>query len=441
MMALRPNPSEDAPGHFVSMLTAINVDHPLSVLGVSRDCVAIYGANSSQEGGALLLYNTQFKVIESKQLFKVYFTNSHLWTVDTYIFLAAGQKLAVISFRISKEQLSDMLGSQRSMNLTSFVDTECINTDAELEEVLEFDKTTSGQTKSETSNGHTDCDMDEITEINMDKKQHAFERPEDLLADLRSLQQNEILIDIKLDDDLLTDMAELKLYSNTKSTHFDSKTIQSIVTELEQIGESEIAISNMIIPLCIESNLPNELVACVRNYWNISEKMLAKSIKYFINKIQNEATQSEDQQKQYKSQLNEILSCSFESEVMVEQLRKHLNFDYVLVLLNHIFNAIKSEEKQLEDRPQNGDPIDEDILLLKWFTVLVDSHFHQFILSRDAKLVEQLTQWKELVDDLLIDIQQSKTISTMLYNLVDGKLSAKENVATKWYSIEEVKLY
>lgn len=76
MMALRTNPVEEALGNFVSMLAAINVDHPLCILGVSRDCIAIYGANTSQEGGALLLYNTQFKVIESKQSFKVFFTKS-----------------------------------------------------------------------------------------------------------------------------------------------------------------------------------------------------------------------------------------------------------------------------------------------------------------------------------------------------------------------------
>lgn len=173
MMALRPNPLEDAPGHFVSMLPAINVDYPLSILGVSRDCVAIYGAHATQEGGALILYNTQFKVIESKQLFKVFFTNSQLWCVDTHIFLAAGQKLAVISFRISKEHLSDMLGSQRCINLHTFVDTECINSDAELEEILEFDKEATTTTLAATCNEDTthasmDHDMAEQSPLTAD---------------------------------------------------------------------------------------------------------------------------------------------------------------------------------------------------------------------------------------------------------------------------------
>lgn len=428
-MALRSIPVEDAPGHFVSMLTAINVDHPLCILGVSRDCIAIYGMNATQEGGALILYNTQFKVIESRQLFKVFFTNSYLWTVDTFIFLAAGQKLAVISFRISKEQLSDMLGSQRILNLTSFVDTECMNADAELEEVLEFDKNASSETNAIDTNGYVDYDVTDLKQ-----KQRTFENVDNLTMDLRSIQQNDIPVDIQLDDNLLPDMTDLKLSSNTNSSHFHNKTIQSLVTELERIGESEIAISNMIIPMCIELDLADDLIVCCRNYSNISEKILSKSIKYYIDKMRQ-------QPNEYQSHLNAILSCSFEPDLIIEQLRAFLNFEDVCFVLGHIYNALTSEERQLEERPQSGDSIDEDIMLIRWFTVVIDSHFHQFILSRDSQLVQQLTKWKETVDSLLLDIQQSKTISAMLYNLVDCKLIAKENVATKWYSIEEVELY
>lgn len=434
MLPMRQNATTNAIGQFVSMLTAINVDHPLSILGVSRDCIAIYGMNASQEGGALILYNTQFKVIESKQVFKVYFANSRLWTVDTYIFLAAGERLAVISFRISKEQLSDMLGSQRLMNLNTFVDTESINIDNELEEMLAFDEDASDGKKASTANGDSN-----ITELFEYKKKATFECADTLLADFRSLQQNNIDIDVKFDGDLLADMAELKLSSNINSSHFDSKTIQSIVNELELIGESEIAISNMIIPICIQSNLSNDLVACVRIYSNIAEKMLATSLKYFVDKLRNEEDASE--RSLIEAQLNTILSCEFDSELMVEQLRAHVNLEDVLLLLNHIVNAINCDERQLEQRPQNADSTDEDLLLVKWFTVIIDAHFHQFILSRDKQLIKLLTKWKEIVDSFLADIQHSKTISAMLYNLVDSKLMAKENVATKWYSIEEVKLY
>lgn len=263
----------------------------------------------------------------------------------------------------------------------------------------------------------------------------------DLLDDLHAMQQHDIDVKIKIDDGLLADMVDLKLSSNMMSTPFNSRNINGLVAELERIGESEIAISNLVIPMCIELDSPDDLVACIRNYSNISEKMLAKSIKYFIDKLHSETDENADA---HRAHLNAMLSCPFEPELVVEQLRAHLNFHDILNLLNHIYTALTSDERQLEDRPLamcDNDVSDEDVLLIKWFTVVLDSHFNQFILSRDAQLVEKLMQWKDTVDNLLVDIGQSKIISSMLYNLVDCKLMAKENVATKWYSIEEVRLY
>lgn len=267
-----------------------------------------------------------------------------------------------------------------------------------------------------------------------------IENATDLLDELHGIQQNDIDIDIKIDDDLLADMVDLKLSSNMMSTQFNNRNINSLAAELERIGECEIAISNLIIPMCIDMDLPDDLAVCIRNYSNISEKMLSKSIKYFIDKLHNATNENVVAHREH---LNAVLSCTFEAELVVEQLRANLNFHDILSLLNHIYTALTSDERQLEDRPTvcNNDVSDEDILLIKWFTVVIDSHFNQFILSRDAQLVEKLIQWKETVDNLLIDIGQSKIISSMLYNLVDSKLMAKENVATKWYSIEEVKLY
>lgn len=443
MMPLRLNATttETEPGHFVAMLNAINVDQPLSVLGISRDCIAIYGANKSpQEGATLLLYNTQFKVIESKQLFKVYFGNSRLWIVDTYIFLAVGQKLAAVSFRISKEQLCDILGSQRTMNLTSFVDTECINTDAELEEVLEFDKAKQLQANTENDiehNGHyVDQSLDESREFSRFERQ-TFENVDNIDAILRSLQQYDIKLEINEEGDLLADMIQLKLSANVNNDKFENKTICALVAELERIGESEVAISNLLIPICIESNLINDLMACLRTYSNVSEKMIVLSLKHVLDKINSEPNETE----LWHSRLNAILSCSFETESMVNQIRESLSFDDGKFLLAHIFNALESNENQLEGRPQNNDSTDEDLLLIKWFSAIVDSKFHQFILSRDVKLIEKLAQWKEFIDNLLVDIQQTKTISAMMYNLIDGKLLANDHVASKWYSVEEVRLY
>lgn len=447
MMPIRLNTEsiEYAPGYFVSVLNALNVDQPLSVLGISRDCIAIYGANATpQEGAALILYNTQFKVIESKQLFKVYFNKSRLWAVDTYVFLAVGQKLAVVSFRTSNEQLSDMLGSQRTTNLTSFVDTECINGDAELEEVLEFNKIMqihANNAFDDDTNSYNE--LDTIVDYNIEKGKKTFENVDNIMSDIRPIQYHNISVEFNQDNELLTDMIQLKLLSNMNSAQFENKTIQMIVAELERLGECEIAISNLIIPICIESDSPDDLINCIRIYANISEKMIALSLKYFIDKIRNEKNDTNDTNESISiyTQYRTIMSCNFEPDSMTDQLRLYLNFDDILHLLNFITNALQSNDTQLELRLNDNHQFDEDLHLIEWFSVLIDSHFHQFFLSRNVQLVNKLEKWKILIDNLLSDLQQSKTLSAMLYDLVNGKLIAKENIASKWYSVEEVQLY
>lgn len=445
MMPLRHDSLEDVPGHFVSMLNAINVDQPLSVIGISRDCIAIYGATASpQEGGSLILYNTQFKVIESKQFFKIYFNNSRLWIVDKYIFLAVGQKLAVVSFRISKDQLSDMIGSQRVVDLSVSVDTECINVDGQLEEMLEFDMATQLQVNSNqiltngTQNEHWNNVEESITRI-------AYENFENVKTDIRSLQQYDIIVNVRREEDLLPDMLQLNLSSNANDTIFNTESIRVLAYELNKIGASEYEITDCLVPLIIKAKLTDDLITCLRKYSNISDKMLARSLKYFLDLInETETVNLPDDEKtinSYSKQLNTVLSCSFNQELIVDHLRTNLNFDDVQFLLNHIFNALESNEVQLEERPQLGNDFDDDTLLIQWFSTLIDSHLHQFIISRDTKLVKLLTKWKNLVENYVSDIQQTKSTAAILYQLVDGKSSFKESQGSKWYSVEAFKLY
>lgn len=426
-----------SPGYFISVLEAVRVDQPLSILGIGRDCISIYGANASpQEGGILILYNTQFKVIESKQPFKVYFNKSRLWVVDTYVFLAVGQKLAVVSFRTSNERLTDMLGSQRALNLTSFVDTECINEDAELEETIEFNKNAQMHI-NDTDNDNEFTDRNTTFEFDIGRK---FEGVEKVISNLQPIHSNNIIVVLNHDHELLSDRANLKLLSSFKSEQLKNRSIRAIAAELERLGESEIAISNLIIPVCIQMDSAVDLIISLRTYSNLSERMVVLSLKYFIEKFQKDNGSGLKLNDVQKYQLNTILFCSFEIESMIDQLRIYLSFDDALFLLNFIFLSLECNETQFEDQPNNNKQIDESHLI-DWISVIVDSYFHQFFLSRNIQLIVKLEQWKTLVETILTDLQLTKTLSAMLEDLVNGKLIAKENIASKWYSVEEIQLY
>lgn len=435
--------SEQAPGHFAFMLNAINVQQPLSVTGISKDCIAIYGANSSpQEGGSLILFNTQFNVVESKQYFKIYFNNSRLWVEDKYIFLASGQTLAVVQFRISKEQLSDMLGSQRSLEQRCPIDTECINVDGELEDMLRFDldasKSASKQTKDGTSNQNgTATHLDHIPLLAPKGGRRALEGQATFNADLRDLYQYDIVVDTIRDPSLLPDMMQLHLSSNLNDSPFTVDAIQMLTAELERSGVGEMEITEYVIPVLIKADLTDELIVCLRKYTNISEKVLVQAIKYLLEKARSDVRSEEEEKQKY---LNVALSCSFHEDLIMKHLRLCLSFDDVLYLLNYIYEALKAEELQLEERPQFGDNYDDDVLLTKWFSTIIDAHFHQFIMSQNPELTEQLRKWKELVDRYVLDLQGLKTVEALVVNLIDGK-SLRDKQCSKWYSIEEVKLF
>lgn len=433
------NLAQNAPGQFSSMMNAISVEQSLAIIGISKDCIAIYGANPSpQEGGSLILYNTQFNVVESKQYFKIYSNNSRLWVGGKYIFLAYGQTLVVVQFRISKEHLSDMVGSQRSIEQRAPIDTECINIDGDLEDMLRFDAHVTANEKPVLQNGFSDHSHGKIAHDSTNSSGNQILNTEAFNAALRNIYQYNIEVDIIRDANLLPDMLQLSLSSNVNDAPFAVEGIQMLAAELERTGFSETVISEYIIPLLIKADLSDELVTCLRKYTNISEKYLVAAIAYFIEKRRTKTT--DDAKLNADRNLNAALSCSFNDEHIREHLSVGLKFDYVQELLEYIYDALKAEDVQLEERPQNGDSFDDDQLLLKWFITIIDANFHKFVIYRHASLIQSLLKWKELIDGYVVDLQGLKVVEASLINLVDGK-STRDKHGSKWYSIEEVKLY
>lgn len=434
------------------MMNAINVRQPLSIIGINKDCIAIYGANPSpQDGGSLILYNTQFNVVESKQYFKIYFNNSRLWIEDKYIFLASGQTLAVVQFRISKEQLSDMVGSQRTLEQRVSIDTECINVEGDLEDMLQFDSEphihvdhTISAVKKETNTNLQNGSMtpDNATaEVTVNGPTKLLCNEETFDTALRSIYQHDIDVEVLRDNTLLSDMLQLHLSSNIRDIPFSTETVHMLSSELERNGFAETAITEYVIPLLIKANLSDELVICLRKYTNVSEKWLVEAIKYFIDLQMSDSTNnSTSANAPIDANLNAALSCSFNEDHIREHIRVILNFDHVLYLLNYLYEALKAQDVQLEERPQNGDNFSDDQLLLKWFNTIIDAHLHQFIISRNIELKNSLLKWKELIDGFVIDLQSLKTIEALLINLVDGK-SIRDKHGSKWYSVEEIQLY
>lgn len=416
----KPTPTEFRA--FEAMFNALRVDKPLTIASVSKNYVAIYGGNTQQDGASLVLYNTRYNVVKCTHYFKAHLENCRLWVIGKYIFLVMGQKINCWPFRISLEKVSDLIGSKHSIELSGTVKRDCINEERELEDYVSFDreeqqnsgiKQYAGPCVTKTVNGGP-------TEIFENFNRH-----------LSRLYNHDIEIDVVHNDSLL-DLMKTITSVHAEDRPYSTAEITFLADKLENCGSSETEITEHLIPLLIKANLPSELSICLRKYTNISERMLAKSLTFFIS-----LTDTTVRDKYIK----QIFACSFNKELIKQHLRMNLNLDGAIKLLELIYDDLRDSEVLLVESPQYGHDFDSDTALINWFTVILDAYFPQLLLAPDPKVNAKISNWKTLIDSFVCGVRELKSINARIKNLVDGKAKQNDNTSSKWYSVEKIQLY
>ncbi|KNC30922.1 hypothetical protein FF38_09307 [Lucilia cuprina] len=474
-----------SPGNFVSMLTQLKVDTPLSVLGISKHFVAIYGANHGQEGASLLLYNTQYKVIKTKQFFKVYFNFSQLWSIDEHILLAMGQNLSVVKYRVLKEVLSELVGTQVGHDYQPVLEDIHINEEAFLEDCLQYSNDYDYYTVKNSKTN--DKPFKEA-----DGKFVAFLNSKEFDKDLNSLKQLNLHVEVNQVEQPLDDV-QISLMANYNDNGFISPEIQLIAKQLEKAGASEHEITEKLLTVLIKANLLQDIGVCLKRYQNISEKILSKTLNYLLTNIttietlnhKEESTknltngcktekqekhmevdfqlESDDQAKPYPNLdlleekpiehnssnealdiLNILLQCSFDAEAIAVHIRNDIDYNKILLILQHLYNLLITPPQLslIEERPSLYNcSSDYELQLMRWFGVFLNSHFQKLALSKDIELMEILYKWHELIQSYKREIVELETVAALLYNIVERRKIFKEKNSSKWYSIEEVQLF
>lgn len=413
-------------GSYLNKFRCLRVDKPLTIASVSKNCVVIYGGNPNQDGASLVLYNTRFHFSTSHQHFKVHLDNCRLWVIGTYILMAVGQQLTCARFRFSQEKLSDIIGSKRSIDFSATPNKDCINEDIEFEEDVTFNKAALQKTlPSERMH------VDEQVEKEEETKKEPTETFAQFNSDLRSLYCYDVAVEIRTDDSMV-DLRKANTLVHPQDRPYANEFIRSFAAMLENCGASEAEITEQLIPLLIKANLPKDLATCLRKYTNVSESMLAKSLKYFVN--MNESNEK-------LAFINQVFACSFHQEFIMQHLRTNLNLDNAMYLLELIYRNLDDDEVILAESVQYGDEFDSDKSLIDWFIVILDSHYQQFLLARDPTINEMVLKWKELIESFICSIRELNKMTARLQNLVDGKANGNGNTGSKCYSVEKVKLY
>ncbi|KAM7357663.1 nucleolar protein 11 [Cochliomyia hominivorax] len=468
-----------SPGNFVSMLTQLKVDSPLSVLGISKHFVAIYGANNGQEGASLLLYNTQYKVIKTKQFFKVYFNFSQLWAIDEHILLAMGQNLSVVKYRVLKEVLSELVGTQVGHDYQNVIEDVHINEETILEDCLQY--------STEISAKRAEDKLQKLKIEEADGKYVAYLNTTKFVKELNLLKQLNLHVDVVQVDQPLEDI-QISLMSNYNDNGFSSPEIQVIARHLENSGASEHEITEKLLTVLMKANLLQDIGVCLRRYNNISEKILSKTLSYLLNNlktIENVSLKEEAEEltnacdnkehmevdfniendpkaapfpnldllaedhkecstpKEPIDVLNILLFCSFDPEVIALYIRKDVEYEKILLILKHLYQMLLVPQLSLVEERPSLEPCstDYELQILRWFGVFLNSHFQKLALSKDVELMDILYKWHELFQSYKMEIDRLETVAALLYNIVEKRKAIKPNNSSKWYSIEEVQLF
>lgn len=453
MLSLAASSNEVAPGQFVSMLAELNVESKLSVQGLSRNFAAIYGANYGQEGASLLVYNTQFKVVNAKQYFKVYLDFSRLWARDEHILLAMGHNIAAVRYRMNDELLVDMLGSQLSDVHLTPIELDHINEEESLEAAIKF----VGNTRFNVPK-QIQPSVSQPPELPpADGKWVAFDSPEIIQQELNELVKQHVEGEVVPVKNALEDI-NVTLMSNFYDAGPQNLAVQSLVKQLERSGAGEQEITEKLLTLFIKTENTEHVLMCVRRYSNISEHMLAWCLRYALDKRQpaltNGSTNGVDaMETDGKSAhsapasdelLNAVLACSFNSAAIECQLRQHLELSHVHQLLQHLLVLASEPNVHLEERPNQdtlslGNMVTE-LQALQWLGALLTSHITLITLSKDAETLAILKQWSGLFDLYDELIKPLSYVVPTLSNLI-AQRKLKKPYHTKWYGIEKLRLF
>lgn len=449
MLSLTDRSHESAPGQFVSMLAELNVESKLSLQGLSRNFAAIYGANYGQEGASLLVYNTQFKIVNAKQYFKVYLDFSRLWARNEHILLAMGQHIAAVRYRMNDELLVDMLGTQLNETTLTPIELDHINEEESLESAIKF----GGNGRAHNAVKQMKPSKQPLAELpKSDGKAVAFESPEMSQQQLNDLIKQHMDGEVVYVDNGLEDV-NVTLMRNYFDTGPQNLAVQSVVRQLERSGAGEQEITEKLLTLFIKTQNTEHVLMCVRRYTNISDHTLAWCLRYALDNTPTSLTNGNamDTDDNYAQMapvneelLNAVLACSFNSVGIEKHLKQRLELSHIQRLLKHLYILVTDSNALLEER-SNQDTVSlgsmcTELQALQWLSAIITSHITLLTISKDEELLALLTQWSELLQMYSNILDPMAAVMPTLQNIIRRR-KHRNPYPTHWYGIEKVKLY
>ncbi|KAH0947362.1 hypothetical protein HN011_007875 [Eciton burchellii] len=376
LMGTSTNPE---PTRLISVITNINTKYPTVIIHLNETTIAIYGADVTDEGAILMIYNVQFKLVQAAQKLKLYTNDAKLWKIEDKLLLAANRHLAVAPYHLAPQRISAMLGSSLRFN-------------------------------NESSKNEKDADDIVVVQDAMVAQwENRNQTQKNSIAGIPSSISKQI-----------------QVYLNEG---WSDTAIQEIV--IPNLIESN-DISSIYWCLDTFKDLPEKLLIDLLTF------ALKSPDKIFVP-MQNGTTNNISKANNPYSRDNflaKVLSISYSNVSLLPHLKTGLTFDEVLKLLEYLMLKLSEETNSLEDNPQPNDH-----QLYEWFCVLLDSHYQHYLLSQDTYVLELFNKLNSILEEHFQFLQDLANLRPTLDRINNGKPLRSSKKYDKFYAIEEIKFY
>lgn len=445
---------------------------------LSQDYIALYGANCNEEGATLNIYNIQFKVTQAKQSFKLYNNGTQLWLAENNLLFCVGQNLAVVPFHLHMEQLAALIGSHKLVN-DKDADVAIVHTiqeaswGEEQENDIQTDTSnlnnssltkTSKKNRSSSANNSLNSSLLNTSLANTSLKQNTSINTSTKLnrsSSNNTSSQNSPLLNktptpgkykkfskspkntVSIESNNLSE-GRNNISDNNQIQLIPSKltpTLRKLCSDFFEQGWSESAIAEEILPQLIE-NHDLESINDILNYFtNIPESCIAKLLKYMLNRNEFKRDTFESLPEGFQSNetceiINHILQLPYTDLFLLQYIRKELDLDDTLSLLNYIVYLF-SENSLVS----TNDCISFENVLISWSNLILDANFIKILLSKDNKISIVLNKFNELVKEYLLALDVNQKILPVVTSMLNQKNPTETKNLNLPYSIELLSLY
>ncbi|XP_012219268.1 nucleolar protein 11 [Linepithema humile] len=370
--------SEPEPNRLISVITNINTKYPVVMSHLNETIIAVYGADVTDEGAVLMIYNVQFKLVQAAQKLKLYTNGAKLWKVEDKLLLAANRHLAVAPYHLAPQRIAAMLGSSlnfKNDNSKNEADDIIVIQEAT---VAQWDK---NQVRARNSIGRVPS--------NISKQIHTY--------------LNEGWSDAAIQETVIPSVME-------------SNDVPSICWCLDTFRDLPEKLLVGLLAFALRS--PDNVFVPTQN--GKTDSVSKANSSYSRNSF-----------------LDKIFSISYSNVSLLLHLKIGLTFDEVLKLLEYLMHKLNEKTESLDDNPQ---PSDQQ--LYEWSCVLLDSHYQHYLLSQDSRVLELFNQLNSVLEDHFQFLQDLENLRPMIERTNNGKsLRLTSKTYNKFYSIEEIKLY